>query len=258
MRLDIYIQDVVEKKYGVKLSRTYVERLLEKGGVTFQNEVIKKKGFSFDPGKRVPELNEELVKNMLSVYQTGKRQDEEADAWDASEMGIELDEARVKKAADIRPYIILETDDILAVNKPPGVSSHPGKGDRGADSMVYQFIKYMRQAHKYIPRAGLLHRLDKDTQGILLFAKNMQTYNEVKAQFEQRQLQKHYFAVCKKNNVLQSNLKQQLAFLHKNNIELRRFTEYGSTVEAIEQITHMQRPVKLDGFIGRRRGTPRS
>lgn len=256
MRLDTYIQEQVEKKYQIKLSRSYIERLLDAGGVVLNDEVIKKKGFSFDPAKHQPTINDEIVQNMLSIYKTGKRQDDEADAWDASEMGIELDEYRVKQAADIRPRIIFENDDILAVDKPQGVSSHPGKGDRGADSMVYQFIKYMRQAHQYIPRAGLLHRLDKDTQGLLLFAKNMQTYNEVKSQFEKREIQKYYLAVCDKTPQLNNNLKKQLGYLSAKGGVEKSFTEYASVEELVAHVKSIQNPMPLNGFIGRRKGTP--
>lgn len=253
----MYIQEVVEKEFGIKLSRAYVERILEAGGVKYNDEVIKKKGFDFDPGKKQkPALDIELIKNMISVYQTGKRQDDEAGAWDASEMGIELDEYRVKKAADIQPRIILETDDIIAVNKPQGVSSHPGKGDRGADSMVYQFIKYMREAHQYIPRAGLLHRLDKDTQGVLLFAKNMQTYNEVKGQFEKREIAKYYLAVCEKTPRITNSLKQQLQYLKEINRVGKPFQDFASVEELIKETMANQHPVKLEGYIGRRKGTP--
>lgn len=256
MRLDMYLQEAIEKGYGIKLSRSYIERILESGAVLFNDEVIKKKGFDFDPAKQLPVLIEDKVKNIISVYRTGKKQDEEAGAWDASEMGIELDEYRVQKAADIRPRIIFETDDIIAVDKPQGVSSHPGKGDRGADSMVYQFIKYMREAHKYIPRAGLLHRLDKDTQGLLLFAKNMETYNEVKSQFETRGISKYYLAVCEKTPRMHASLTQHLSYLKKATKGSKTYSEYATTEELVAEVTSSQRSLKLEGYIGRRKGTP--
>ncbi|MCC7304036.1 RluA family pseudouridine synthase [bacterium] len=256
MRLDTYLQETVEQKYGVKLSRSYIERLLEAGGVVLNEEIIKKKGFSFDPSRHHPEIKEEVIQNILSVYKTGKRQDEEADAWDASEMGVELDEYRVKKAGDIKKNIVLENDDILVVNKPPGVSSHPGRGDRGADSMVYQFIKYMREAYKYIPRAGLLHRLDKDTQGLLLFAKNMQTYNEVKAQFESREIQKYYLAVCDKTPQLTNSFKQFLSSVRNRKGAAKSYKEYKTVDELITSVKESQKPLVLDGQIGRKKGTP--
>lgn len=256
MRLDIYLQNRIEEEYGVKLSRTYVEKILEAGGVVLNDEVIKKKGFEVNPNKQMlPVLNDVLIKNMISVYQTGKRQDEEAESWDSSELGIEIDERRVAQADDITKFIILETDDLIAVNKPPGVSSHPGKGDHGADSMVYQFIKYMRKAHQYIPRAGLLHRLDKDTQGVLLFAKNMQTYNEVKTQFETRSIQKYYLAECVNSEQLNNSLKRQLATTRKEG-RGGDVSSYKTYDELIDAVMKSQAPLELNGFIGRRKGTP--
>lgn len=254
IRLDTYLQDYIEKKYGTKLSRSYIERLLMSGGVTYNNEIIKKKGFSFNPDKQVPLLDEEKVQQMIAVYSTGVRQDAEADAWDASEKDIELDERRVARAGDLKPSIIFESDDVLAVNKPPGVLSHPGRGDRGADSMVYQFIKYMRREHRYIPRAGLLHRLDKDTQGVLLFAKNMETYNSIKAQFQQRTLQKYYVARCEFTASLHPKLSKAIEYLRK--ASLPSLQTYASVPELVKAVTMSQKPIVLDGYIGRKKGTP--
>lgn len=258
IRLDTYIQEKIQEEYGVKLSRTYVERILEAGGVLLNDEIIKKKGFSFDPAKHHPVLDEKKVKEFIGIYQTGKRQDSEADAWDASEEGIELDEQRVANAADIRPSIIFEDDDILAVYKPPGVSSHPGKGDHGSDSMVYQYIRYMKDIHHYVPRAGLLHRLDKETQGILLFAKNMQTYNEVKAQFETRSIEKYYLATCDVSQNMNNSLQRAIAEYEKLDLELRKigFAADSGVEQDITTVLETRKPILLDGFIGRRRGTP--
>lgn len=250
-RLDVYLQDRIEKEYGVRLSRTYIERFLEQGGVLLLNEVIKKKGFTVDTDKHHIELDQKKLQTLLSVYQTGRRQDSEADAWDASEEGIELDEARVEQAADIKPAILFEDDDIVVVFKPPGVSSHPGKGDGGADSMVYQFIKYMKSVHQYVPRAGLLHRLDKETRGILLFAKNMQTYNEVKAQFEKRHIQKYYVAFCDKTPQLNNSVKRILAHLRQHPLSL----ENKNTEEIINDVLDTQLILEMNGNIGKIRSS---
>lgn len=258
VRLDAYVQEKIQKEYGVKLSRTYVERLLEAGGVTLNDEIIKKKGFSFDPTKHHPTLNEKQVKEIIAIYQTGKRQDSEADAWDASEEGLELDNERLVNAADIRPSILFEDDDLLIVYKPPGVSSHPGKGDHGADSMVYQYIRYMKDVHHYVPRAGLLHRLDKETQGILMFAKNMQTYNEVKNQFEQRSIEKYYLATCEIASNMNNSLRRALAEYEKvsSSRVVPDFSNEKEVERVVSEVITTQQPLVLNGFIGRRRGTP--
>lgn len=246
-RLDTYLQREIEKEFGVKLSRSYIERILDMGGVSFNDEIIKKKGFQVNPEKHKIILDKSIVQNFLSVYQTGKQQDTEANRWDASEIGIEVDESRVEKAGDIRKCIVFENDDIMVVDKPSGVSSHPGKRDRGADSMVYQFIKYMRNAHKYIPRAGLLHRLDKDTSGILMFAKNMQVYNEIKSEFEARSIKKYYVATC--------TVTPRLSNLIKNKGIISNF-DLKSTVaweKIVENVKKKQESIELDGFISKRK-----
>jgi 23S rRNA-/tRNA-specific pseudouridylate synthase len=251
IRLDVYLQRHLEEVTGVKLSRAYIERLLDAGAVTYNDEVVKKKGFSFNDEKQLPIIDMKEVQKINEVYQTGKRQDSEATKWDASEEGIELDEERIEAAADLAPRIVYEDTNIVVVNKPPGVSSHPGKGDRGADSMVYQFIKYMRKEHQYVPRAGLLHRLDKDTQGILLFAKNMQTYNEVKAQFETKGIQKYYRAVCQKTPRMNNSLRRLLAEYRKNPPE--EVTGM-LTKQKVEHIMETQKPLEMEGYIGRQKG----
>jgi len=251
MRLDSYIQQEISKRFGVNLSRSYVERILEQGGVTLNDEIIKKKGFKVKEGVHKFTLNMDIIEDMISVYQTGQRRNNEAKQWDASEMGIEIDEDRVARAADIKERIIFENDDIVVVDKPPGVSSHPGKGDRGADTMVYQFIKYMREVHKYVPRAGLLHRLDKDTSGILLFAKNMETYNDVKNQFEARTIQKYYMAKCDRTPRLNNIVKRYIA---ANSIG-RRPKGASLSEDDIENILETVKPIELKGYIARKRGT---
>ncbi len=256
MRLDSYIQAEIERRFGVKLSRTYVEKLLEAGAVSLLGEVIKKKGFTFDTEKHIPEIDEEKVRAMIVLYQTGKRQDQEAESWDASEEGLELDAERIASAGDIKPAILFEDDDMLVVHKPPGVSSHPGRGDKGADSMVYQYIKYMQSIHHYVPRAGLLHRLDKETQGILMFAKNMQTYNEVKKLFETRNLEKYYFAYCNKTPQLNNSVRRLFAEERKAGRLFaidKKFTN-AEILEIIESRITRENVIDLDGFIGKSRG----
>jgi 23S rRNA-/tRNA-specific pseudouridylate synthase len=246
----MFLQQYIEKQYGVKISRSYVERLLDSGAVTHNNEIIKKKGYTLNPEKKLPEIDDAAVRKMITVYQTGKQQDSEATQWDASEEGIELDEERISSAADLKPIIIFENDDLVVVNKPPGVSSHPGKGDQGADSMVYQFIKYMRNIYQYVPRAGLLHRLDKDTQGILMFAKNMQTYNEVKTLFETRTIQKYYIAYCDKTPRMNNALKRALAEVRKSGVV---FGPAIATKDLILGVIDEQKPLEMEGYIGRQK-----
>ncbi|WKZ29846.1 MAG: pseudouridine synthase [Candidatus Dojkabacteria bacterium] len=254
IRLDAYLQQFITKEHGVELSRTYVEKLLEMGGVKLNNEVIKKKGFKFNSDKIAPVIDEKALESIIIEYQTGKSDDSEASSWSASSMMTVLDPAKLERAGDISPHIVLEDDDILVVYKPPGVLSHPGRGDQNRDSMVYQFAKYMEKIHKYIPRAGLLHRLDLDTRGLLVFAKNMESYNIVKKAFETRKIEKWYLAITKATPRLNNLIKNGLEKVHRK--ELPHPYEMFRKAAGYDEIKAYMRSLpafELDGYIGKAR-----
>jgi tRNA pseudouridine32 synthase / 23S rRNA pseudouridine746 synthase len=87
---------------------------------------------------------------------------------------------------------ILYADDwLIAVNKPPGLLSVPGRTRDRQDSVL---IRLQRK----FPNGGAIapvHRLDQDTSGILLFARNVQSHRHLSQQFQQRQIHKVYEAV---------------------------------------------------------------
>lgn len=84
-------------------------------------------------------------------------------------------------------YILFENDNLIAVNKPYGISS---LHDRFGRATSIQEL-----AEKYCATSQLCHRLDKETSGILLIAKNKETYREMAIGFEKRLIKKTYIAV---------------------------------------------------------------
>ena len=91
---------------------------------------------------------------------------------------------------------ILYTDDhILVINKPAGMVVHPGNGNHTGtllNGLLYHFKELSRQATS---RPGIVHRLDKDTSGVILVAKNDQSHDKLSRQFNQRQVKKKYMAL---------------------------------------------------------------
>src|SRR5690606_15910571 len=83
--------------------------------------------------------------------------------------------------------IVFEDDRLIVINKPPFVSSLDDRG--GGD------VNILRLARSYHPNAQVCHRLDRETSGILLIAKNAETYRAVSMEFEQRRVQKIYHAL---------------------------------------------------------------
>lgn len=91
---------------------------------------------------------------------------------------------------NLNDIILFENDDVLAVNKPSGLSTLE---DRIDSSNVLSIIK------EYYPQIQNCHRLDKYTSGVLLFAKNPETYRAVALKFQNREIKKVYHAVVHGN-----------------------------------------------------------
>src|ERR1700712_4622471 len=96
------------------------------------------------------------------------------------------------KFADL---ILFENDDIIVVNKPPFISTLDER--EGAE------INMLRLAKQYTDDAQICHRLDKETSGALIIAKNPEAYRNVSMQFEHRQVKKVYHAVIEGTHVFE-------------------------------------------------------
>ncbi len=102
------------------------------------------------------------------------------------------------------PTVVYEDGDILAVNKPAGLAVHEdGRSDETVltdwvrenhPSMIGVGEEMCLQNGEVIDRPGVVHRLDKDTSGILVLAKNQDTFLFLKDQFKNRETQKTYHA----------------------------------------------------------------
>lgn len=90
------------------------------------------------------------------------------------------------KKIDFKSLIIWEDDDYLVVNKPPFVSTLDDRNDE---------VNMLSLARSLYEDIQVCHRLDKETSGALVFAKNPDAYRELSIQFEQRTVNKHYHAV---------------------------------------------------------------
>ncbi len=90
--------------------------------------------------------------------------------------------------------IIFEDEHCLVINKPAGLVVHPGAGNlRGT---LMNGLLHHVPALDRLPRAGLVHRLDKDTSGLILVAKTFEAHNELTRALGEREISRHYLAVC--------------------------------------------------------------
>lgn len=94
--------------------------------------------------------------------------------------------------------ILFEDDDLAVINKPHGMVVHPSKGHWSGTltaALAYHFQQLSSVGGA--SRPGIVHRLDRDTSGVILVAKNDAAHLKLAKQFELREVQKQYFAIAK-------------------------------------------------------------
>jgi len=97
------------------------------------------------------------------------------------------------KAQDIRLEIVHEDDDIVVVNKPPGLVVHPGAGN--PEGTLLNALLHHAPRLKQLPRAGIVHRLDKDTSGLLVVAKTERARQSLIQQLQDKTVGREYVAI---------------------------------------------------------------
>jgi 23S rRNA pseudouridine1911/1915/1917 synthase len=90
--------------------------------------------------------------------------------------------------------VVFEDDELLVVNKPAGLVVHPGAGNLRGTLMNGLLHRVPGLAD--LPRAGIVHRLDKDTTGLLLIGKTLPAHTALVRQMAAREISRHYLAVC--------------------------------------------------------------
>ena len=164
MRLDAYISS---KK--TNLSRTNIQRLIEEGNVLVNGQK-KKISYKVQIGDNI-----------------------EINIPEAKETSI--------KAENIPVEVVYEDDDIIVVNKPKGMVVHPANGNPDG-TLVNAIMAMCKGSLSGIGgeiRPGIVHRLDKDTSGLLIVAKNDLAHINMSNQIKDRKVKKIYIALVKGN-----------------------------------------------------------
>ena len=99
-----------------------------------------------------------------------------------------------RSAAQPGPLDVLyEDSDLLVLDKPPGLVVHPGAGHRDG-TLLNRLLAYDPEL-RTIPRAGLVHRLDKNTSGLMLIARSLHAHTRLVSQIKAREVERTYEAV---------------------------------------------------------------
>lgn len=161
-RLDVYLSEKNEK-----LSRSAIQRLIEEEKILINNKKAKA-SYKVQQGDEIT-LEEVLPKE------------------------IEL------KAQDIPLEVIYEDNDIIVINKPKGLVVHPANGNPDG-TLVNAIMAICKDSLSGIGgeiRPGIVHRLDKDTSGILIVAKNDEAHINLSEQIKNREVKKVYIALVR-------------------------------------------------------------
>jgi len=147
------------------MSRSRIQRLIRQGLVLVEDEAVLKTGHKLEGGERLavripPPAPSELVPE-----------------------AIPLD-------------VIYEDANLLVVNKPPGIVVHPSAGHE-AGTLVHAVLAHAPDLRGVgdVQRPGVVHRLDKDTSGLILFAKDDASHQWLQHQFKDRSVKKTYLAL---------------------------------------------------------------
>jgi len=106
---------------------------------------------------------------------------------------IELEAESKEQAEDIPLDKCYEDDDLMIINKPAGLVVHPGAGNRQGTLM--NALLHDTPQLALLPRAGIVHRLDKDTTGVMMIAKTHQSYLKLTEMLANRLIKREYLAI---------------------------------------------------------------
>lgn len=121
---------------------------------------------------------------------------------------IEIDSENIEKnnasINDIKPLnldlsIVFENENLVVINKPAGLTTHPGSGNVDntlVNVLVNQYNKSELSNCGGIERLGIVHRLDKDTSGLIIVAKNNTSHIKLARQIETKTCKRKYLALC--------------------------------------------------------------
>lgn len=112
---------------------------------------------------------------------------------DVLQLSATLEQHGADLPEDIDIEVVYEDDDVLVVNKPVGMVVHPGAGNWTGTLVNGLLFHYPEQKH--LPRAGLVHRIDKDTSGLLIVGKNKTAQLELMEQLKDKSVYRHYKCV---------------------------------------------------------------
>jgi 23S rRNA pseudouridine1911/1915/1917 synthase len=171
-RLDRALAGIVPE-----FSRTYLQQLIESGAVRLNNLLCSKASAKVKAGDRV----------QIELKPTPQSQ-----AFKPESMALD---------------VVFEDAHLLVINKPAGLVVHPAPGNWSGT--LLNGLLARDEAARFLPRAGIVHRLDKDTSGLMVVAKTREAMDRLVAMIAAREVNREYLAVG--HRAWQGSRQQQVA-----------------------------------------------
>ncbi|NHZ80367.1 RluA family pseudouridine synthase [Massilia sp. CCM 8695] len=143
------------------------------------------------------------------------------------------DEAYTPEAMELN--IVYEDEHIIVINKPAGLVVHPGAGN-WAGTLLNGLLHHCPQLAG-VPRAGIVHRLDKDTSGLMVIGKTLAAQTDLVRQLQARSVKREYFALVWGTPQLSSTIDASMGRHPKDRVKMAVSTNFS----AKPAITHYQR-----------------
>lgn len=152
------------------------------------------------------DLSRSMVQKLIKenrVFVNGKNEKESYKIKVNDNITIQIEEPKSSKleAQDIPLNIIYEDNDIIVINKPKGMVVHPGNGNPD-NTLVNAVLAHCKGSLSGIGgeiRPGIVHRIDKDTSGLIIVAKNDKSHINLSEQIKNHEVTKIYTALVKGN-----------------------------------------------------------
>ena len=217
LRLDVFLGSYCKE------SRSHIKNLIEKGNVTVNCDVVKKAGYTLKLGDEIAVMQEEIKQ------------------LDLTPRNLPID-------------IIYEDDDIAVINKAQGMVVHPAAGSYD-NTLVNALLYHLKSLSSIngVVRPGIVHRLDKDTSGLLVVAKNDFAHISLQQQIASKSAKRYYYALVDgvvskdegiiRNFIDRSSKDRKLMAVSRNNSGREAITLY-KVVERFPNYTFMEYELK--------------
>lgn len=137
-----------------------------------------------------------LKNGAILVEQRTPRPKDKVHGGEAVHLIVEQRDNTIKpahEAENIPLNIVFEDEHLLVINKPAGLVVHPGAGNQ--NHTLLNALLYHAPQLQNLPRAGIVHRLDMDTTGLLIVAKTIEAQTDLVRQMQARTIQRRYLAL---------------------------------------------------------------